>query len=218
MKKLFYLSLAVFSLFAVAGAVDPGGKVMETSTGKTVEVKNAKEIKKADMKKYEKRKADNPEIAIQTDFGIMKLELYRDVAPGHVDSMLSLIRKGFYNGLTFHRIIDGFMIQGGDPLGNGAGDAGYNLPAEFSDLKHLEGTLSMARVTDPNSASCQFFICLAPTPHLDGQYTIFGQLMEGYDVLHKIGKVKVAGQTPIDKVYIRKMEILKDLTPPKPAK
>jgi peptidyl-prolyl cis-trans isomerase B (cyclophilin B) len=173
---------------------------------------------KVEVKKYMKRVANNPEIAIDTDFGVMKLELFRDVAPGHVDSMLSLIRKGFYNGLTFHRIIDGFMIQGGDPKGNGTGDAGYNLKAEFSDVKHIEGTLSMARSQDVNSASSQFFICLAPTPHLDGKYTVFGQLMEGYDVLHKIGKTKVSGEKPAETVYIRKMRILKDIATVKPTK
>ncbi len=218
MKKLFYLSLAVFFLFTVTSAFADSGKVESTKADKAVETKKAVDIKKADMKKYEKRKADNPEIAIQTDFGVMNLELFRDVAPIHVDSMLSLIRKGFYNGLTFHRVIDGFMIQGGDPKGNGSGDAGYNLPAEFSKLNHLEGTLSMARAADPNSASCQFFICLAPAPHLNGQYTVFGHLMEGYDVLHKIGSTKVSDEKPIQDMVIRKMTILKDVAPKSPAK
>ena len=218
MKKLFYLSLAVFFLFAVTGAFAEGGKVESTKANKAVETKKADDTKKVDMKKYEKRKADNPEIAIQTDLGVMNLELFRDVAPIHVDSMLSLIRKKFYDGLTFHRVIDGFMIQGGDPKGNGSGDAGYNLPAEFSKLNHLEGTLSMARSADPNSASCQFFICLAPTPFLDGKYTIFGHLMEGYDVLHKIGSTKVAGEKPVQDMVIRKMTILKDVVPKSPAK
>ncbi|MCX6830087.1 MAG: peptidylprolyl isomerase [candidate division Zixibacteria bacterium] len=218
MKKLFHLSLAVFFLFAVTGAFAEGGKVESTKANKAVETKKADDTKKVDMKKYEKRKADNPEIAIQTDLGVMNLELFRDVAPIHVDSMLSLIRKKFYDGLTFHRVIDGFMIQGGDPKGNGSGDAGYNLPAEFSAVKHLEGTLSMARSADPNSASCQFFICLAPTPFLDGKYTIFGHLMEGYDVLHKIGSTKVAGEKPVQDMVIRKMTILKDVAPKSPAK
>lgn len=167
-------------------------------------------------KKYEKRQADNPEIAIETDFGTMKLELFRDVAPVHVDSMLARIKDSFYNGLTFHRIIDGFMIQGGDPKGNGTGNAGYYLPAEFSDVPHLEGTLSMARSQDPNSASCQFFICLAPQPYLNKQYTVFGQLMEGNDVLHKIGKVETVAMgreksKPAEDVFIRKMVVLKDV-------
>jgi cyclophilin family peptidyl-prolyl cis-trans isomerase len=170
---------------------------------------------------YVKRKADNPEIAIETDFGTMKLELFRDVAPIHVDSMLSRIREGFYDGLTFHRIIEGFVIQGGDPRGNGTGNAGYYLPAEFSDLSHVEGTLSMARSADPNSASCQFFICLGRLQHLDGQYTIFGHLMEGYDVLHKIADVKKAGprdSKPLEPVFIRRMTILTEADKEAPKK
>jgi len=199
MRQVMHLGFAL--LFLCAAVFAQG-----TESKPKVSVKT----KKVEAKKYVKRNANNPEIAIETDFGTMKLELYRDVAPTHVDSMLSLIKKGFYDGLTFHRIIDGFMIQGGDPKGDGTGDAGYNLPAEFSKLKHVEGTLSMARASDPNSASCQFFICLAPAPHLDGQYTIFGQLMDGYETLHKIGKVPVQGDRPTKTVYIRKMTILKD--------
>jgi peptidyl-prolyl cis-trans isomerase A (cyclophilin A) len=169
-------------------------------------------VKKESKKEYKKRKESNPEIAIETDLGTMKLELFRDVAPIHVDSMLSRIKEKFYDGLIFHRVIDGFMIQGGDPKGNGTGNAGYYLPAEFSKLKHVIGTLSMARSQNPNSASCQFFICLASTPHLDGQYTIFGHLMEGYDALKAIGKTKTGqADRPVKDIYIRKMYILKDV-------
>ncbi|MEW5922926.1 MAG: peptidylprolyl isomerase [Candidatus Zixiibacteriota bacterium] len=168
--------------------------------------------KKVEKSAYTKRQADNPEIAIETDYGTMKLELYRDVAPTHVDSMLARIKEGFYDGLIFHRVIDGFMIQGGDPKGNGTGGPGYTLPAEFSKVKHIEGTLSMARSQNPNSAGSQFFICLAATPHLDGQYTVFGQLMEGFDTLHKIGKVQTgAMDRPLKDVVMRKLTILKDI-------
>lgn len=168
--------------------------------------------KKVEKSEYTKRQADNPEIAIETDYGTMKLELYRDVAPIHVDSMLARVREGFYDGLIFHRVIDGFMIQGGDPKGNGTGGPGYTLPAEFSKVKHIEGTLSMARSQNPNSAGSQFFICLAPASHLDGQYTVFGQLMDGFDTLHKIGKVPTGSMDrPLKDVVIRKMTILKDM-------
>jgi peptidyl-prolyl cis-trans isomerase B (cyclophilin B) len=222
MKQLFYISLAVIFLFSIAGSTskpsDPGDSAKKVETTKKVETIKAETAKKGEMKEYQKRKADNPEIAIDTDFGTMKLEMYRDVAPVTVDSILSLARRGFYDGLTFHRIIDGFMIQGGDPQGNGSGDAGFNLKAEFSSLKHVEGTLSMARSSDPNSASCQFFICLAPAPHLDGKYTIFGQLMGGKDVLHKIGSTKVQGEKPANPVFIRKIRILKDIAAPKAGK
>jgi len=144
------------------------------------------------QKVYPIRNPKNPFVTIETDYGKMVLEMYRDVAPAHADSFISLSKKGFYNGTIFHRIINNFMIQGGDPKGNGTGNAGYYLKAEFSELPHQEGTLSMARAADPNSASCQFFICLARngmTANLDRQYTIFGQLIRGFDALHKIGDV-----------------------------
>ena len=125
------------------------------------------------------------------------------MAPNHADSFLARVEEGFYDSLIFHRVIKGFMIQGGDPTGTGTGDAGYNLDAEFSDLQHKEGTLSMARSSNPNSASCQFFVCLGRTAQLDGQYTIFGQLLKGYDVLHSIGSTKTAAQNrPVDEVKI----------------
>jgi len=180
--------------------------------------------KKADknekMKKYVKRNVDNPEIAIETDFGTMKLELFHDLAPGHADSMIARAKDGFYDGLIFHRIIDGFMIQGGDPDGTGMGGAPYNINAEFSDVPHLDGTLSMARAQDPNSASSQFFICLGNQAFLDGKYTVFGQVMEGMETLHKLGKVPCGGpqkSKPNKDVFIRKMTVIKDL-PAKNAK
>jgi cyclophilin family peptidyl-prolyl cis-trans isomerase len=167
-------------------------------------------------KHYPIRNPKDPFVTMVTDFGNMTFELYRDGAPTHVDSFLARTRDGFYNGTIFHRIIDNFMIQGGDPKGNGMGGAGYNLKAEFSNLPHQEGTLSMARASDPNSASSQFFIVLARnrgTASLDGKYTIFGQLLEGFDTLHKMGSVPV-GPNPMNPneiskpkqdVYLRKV-------------
>jgi len=143
---------------------------------------------------YPIRKDTNKFVTLETNFGKMTLELYRDVAPAHADSFAARTSDGFYNNTTFFRILDGFMIQGGDPKGDGSGDAGYNLKAEFSQLPHQDGTLSMARASDPNSASSQFFICLgrnSKTAYLDGQYTVFGQLVNGFSVLHQIGKVPV---------------------------
>lgn len=138
------------------------------------------------------RNVNNPFVTISTDYGDMTLELYHDVAPIHVDSFLARTNDGFYNGLIFHRVWTNFMIQGGDPEGTGHGKPKYYLKAEFSDLPHIEGTLSMARSRDPNSASTQFFICLArtgATEGLDGKYTVFGHLLKGYEALHAIGKV-----------------------------
>jgi cyclophilin family peptidyl-prolyl cis-trans isomerase len=115
------------------------------------------------------------------------------VAPAHADSFVARAKEGFYDSTIFHRVVEGFMIQAGDPTGTGRGDAGYNLNAEFSALPHIEGTLSMARAMDTNSASCQFFICLdsnRTTAYLDGKYTVFGHLIKGYDVLHKIGSAE----------------------------
>jgi cyclophilin family peptidyl-prolyl cis-trans isomerase len=136
------------------------------------------------------RNPENNFVTLKTDYGNLVLELYRDVAPAHADSFLARTNDGFYDSTKFHRIIDGFMIQGGDPEGTGMGGAGYHLNAEFSDLPHVEGTLSMARARDPNSASSQFFIVLAPAPHLNNQYTVFGHLVNGYDTLRKIAKVE----------------------------
>jgi len=131
-------------------------------------------------------KATNPVIKISTEKGDMLLELFPDVAPKHVEGMLTLTRKGFYNNLTFHRVVPGFVIQGGCPEGTGTGGPGYNLPAEFNSRKHLKGTLAMARAQDPNSAGSQFYICLDVIPHLDNQYTVFGQVVHGHDVPEKI--------------------------------
>lgn len=164
------------------------------------------------------RDENNKIVTLETDFGPdggtgkMVLELWRDVAPAHADSFLARVQDGFYDGLIFHRVIDNFMIQGGDPKGNGTGGAGYNLPAEFSELPHEDGTLSMARSRSPNSASSQFFIMLARRPGLDNQYTVFGQLLKGYDVLHRIGRVECVANPmnprevskPKEDVYLRK--------------
>lgn len=127
--------------------------------------------------------------------GVMKLELYPEIAPITVANFEKLVKEGFYNGLIFHRVIAGFMIQGGCPKGNGIGGPGYSIKGEFSsngfknDLKHTRGVISMARAHDPNSAGSQFFIMHADAPHLDGQYAAFGKLVEGFDVLDEIANI-----------------------------
>jgi peptidyl-prolyl cis-trans isomerase B (cyclophilin B) len=127
--------------------------------------------------------------------GVMTGELYEDIAPITVENFEKLAKSGFYDGLTFHRVIPGFMIQGGDPDGTGAGGPGYSIKGEFSangvknDLKHTTGVLSMARTMDPNSAGSQFFIMVADAPHLDGQYAAFGKITEGMDVAQEIANV-----------------------------
>jgi cyclophilin family peptidyl-prolyl cis-trans isomerase len=120
--------------------------------------------------------------------GEIELELYPEDAPKTVESFVALSKKGFYDGLTFHRVEPGFVAQGGDPKGDGTGGPGYTLKAEFSKRKHVRGTLAMARSQSPDSAGSQFYICFAPAPHLDGQYTIFGQAVKGLDVVDKLQK------------------------------
>jgi len=118
--------------------------------------------------------------------GRVVIELKPDVAPKHVARIKELARSGFYDGLAFHRVIEGFMAQGGDPLGDGTGGSGQKIPAEFSALPHQRGTVSMARSRDPNSGDSQFFICFQPAPFLDGQYTVWGQVVEGMDFVDQI--------------------------------
>ena len=120
--------------------------------------------------------------------GRVVIELKPDLAPKHVARIKELAREKFYDGLTFHRVIDGFMAQGGDPKGDGTGGSGKNLPAEFSDAPHVRGTLSMARGRNPNSADSQFFIVLADAPHLNGQYTVWGQVTKGMEFVDMIKK------------------------------
>ena len=140
----------------------------------------------------------NPIVTITMEDGrVMKGELYPDKAPNTVNNFISLANKGFYDGLTFHRVIPGFMIQGGCPQGTGMGGPGYEINGEFSangfrqnDLKHTLGVLSLARTMAPNSAGSQFFVMVAPAPHLDGQYAAFGQITEGTDVAVDISRVQ----------------------------
>ena len=139
----------------------------------------------------------NPVITITMENGdVMKAELYPEVAPNTVNNFLSLVGKGFYDGLIFHRVIKGFMIQGGCPDGTGMGGPGYTIKGEFSqngfqnDLRHTPGVLSMARAMHPDSAGSQFFIMHETSPHLDGAYAAFGQIIEGMDVVNKIAEVR----------------------------
>ena len=140
--------------------------------------------------------AQNPIVTITMANGdVMKAELYPEIAPNTVNNFISLVNKGYYNGLTFHRVIAGFMIQGGCPDGTGMGGPGYSIKGEFSrnghvnQLKHTEGVLSMARAMNPNTAGSQFFIMHQDSPHLDGQYAAFGKVVEGLDVVDKIAQV-----------------------------
>ena len=146
---------------------------------------------------------------LTTSKGPIRLQFFPDVAPGHVKNFLALAKIGFYNGVTFHRVIKGFMIQGGCPLGTGTGDAGYKIPAEFNSTPHEAGVLSMARAQDPNSAGSQFFICLDRHPHLDRNYTAFGKVAdsESMATVRAIGGVATRQDKPVEQVVIQSIEV-----------
>jgi len=154
-----------------------------------------------------------PRAIIETKFGEIELELLPDKAPGHVKNFVDLAKKGFYDGTTFHRVIPGFMIQGGDPNTkdlkaprerHGTGGPGYTIKAEFNDTLHKRGVLSMARANDPNSAGCQFFICVADSAFLDRQYSAFGRVVRGIEVADQIVSAPRDGRdNPKDRIDIK---------------
>ena len=127
-------------------------------------------------------------LVIETNKGTVTVELKPDLAPAHVSRIKELAREGFYDGIVFHRVIDGFMAQTGDPTGTGMGGSGQNLDAEFNDAPHVRGTCSMARAQNPNSADSQFFICFDDASFLNGQYTVWGQVIDGMDAVDQINK------------------------------
>lgn len=157
----------------------------------------------------------NPIVTITMENGdVMKAELYPEVAPISVNNFISLIKKGFYDGLIFHRVIKGFMIQGGCPDGIGTGGPGYSIKGEFAmngvknDLKHTEGVLSMARAMHPDSAGSQFFIMHKAAPHLDGSYAAFGKITEGMDVVNKIAETKTDySDRPVEEQKIKSITV-----------
>ena len=159
--------------------------------------------------------AQNPIITFEMENGdIMKAELYPQVAPNTVNNFISLVNKGFYDGLIFHRVINGFMIQGGDPEGTGMGGPGYSIKGEFAqngvknDLRHSAGVLSMARAMHPDSAGSQFFIMHKNAPHLDGEYAAFGKITEGMDVVNRIAEEDTDyNDRPLDEQKIKSMTV-----------
>ncbi|WP_314621104.1 peptidylprolyl isomerase [uncultured Selenomonas sp.] len=189
MKKALVFLLAAFVLFTTGC----------TAAGMNDKDKGAK-------------KMANPIAVFETNQGTFEVELFEDKAPITVKNFTDLAEKGFYDGLIFHRVIDGFMIQGGDPNGTGTGGPGYTIPDEFGEgLKHdSEGVLSMANA-GPNTGGSQFFITLAPTPWLDGHHAIFGKVVKGMDVVRAIGKVDTDFQDkPLSKVVMEKVTIRRE--------
>ena len=159
--------------------------------------------------------AQNPVVTIEMENGsVIKAELYPQVAPNTVNNFISLVKKGFYDGVIFHRVISGFMLQGGDPDGTGMGGPGYSIKGEFTqngfqnDLKHEPGVLSMARTMMPNSAGSQFFIMHEAAPHLDGAYAAFGKVTEGMDVVNDIARIPTDfSDRPIMDVVIKSVTV-----------
>ena len=189
MKKALIFLLAMFVLFTTGC----------TAAGMNDKDKGAK-------------KMANPIAVFETNHGTFEIELFEDKAPITVKNFIDLAEKGFYDGLIFHRVIDGFMIQGGDPNGMGTGGPGYTIPDEFhKDLKHdSEGVLSMANA-GPNTGGSQFFITLAATPWLDGHHSVFGKVVKGMDVVREIGKVDTDFQDkPLAKVVMEKVTIRRE--------
>lgn len=190
------LVFTVSLMFAACGESDKPKTDSEKNQTQTTETKTevktdsvTAETKDSLTTKKDEKKLDI--VKFETSLGTFKVKLYSDKAPITTDNFRSLVEKGFYNGIIFHRVIDGFMIQGGDPTGTGRGGSGKTIPDEFGPgLKHSKkGILSMANA-GPNTGTSQFFITLAPQPHLDGKHAVFGEVVEGMSVVEKIGKVK----------------------------
>lgn len=151
---------------------------------------------------------------LDVSFGRIVIAMRPDLAPNHVKRIKELVRQGFYNDVVFHRVIERFMAQTGDPTGMGTGGSGQNLKAEFSKEHHLRGTVSMARANDPNSADSQFFICLADVPHLDGQYTVWGQVVSGMEAVDMIKKGETFNNGTVnDPTKILRMQVAADVKP-----
>jgi len=198
------------------------GLAMGLATAPAQDSKDAKkEQSKKDEQKPETKSEPKPaekEVAvIKTSEGEIVLEFWPEVAPGHVENFKKLAKKGFYDGTCFHRVIKGFMIQGGDPNTKdeskkptwGQGGPGYTIKAEFNDKPHVRGVLSMARTSDPNSAGSQFFICHGDPRQLDHQYTVFGKLIKGDDVLEKIATTPTEGpDRPVKRMNIESIKIV----------
>jgi peptidyl-prolyl cis-trans isomerase B (cyclophilin B) len=147
-------------------------------------------------------------VTFETELGDVEISFFPDKAPTHVRSFVALAKAGYYDGLKFHRCIEGFMIQGGCPAGNGAGGPGYALKAEFNRIEHERGILSMARTKNPNSGGSQFFLCVDRAPHLDNKYSVFGKVTKGMDVVDKIVTApKIDDQTPANPVKIKKAKV-----------
>ena len=230
-KKRISVILAVCLLFslvcAFSGCVKkaeqsdakttaPAGQAGTKAGTKTGNNENLENDAKTSKDNSEFHAESNPVVTItMNDGGVITVELFPAQAPNTVNNFISLANKGFYDGVTFHRIISGFMIQGGDPKGNGTGGPGYSIAGEFNingfdnPISHLRGTISMGRTSASyDSAGSQFFICHQDSPHLDGQYAAFGQVLDGQDVVDRIAETRTdAGDKPIKPVVIKSVTV-----------
>jgi len=206
--KLILVTLIMTSLVLV------GCGTSKSNTNKTTENDTKSSSESSETNSSEANKS-LPLATISVEgYGVIEAELYPEIAPNTVNNFIDLSNKGFYNNLTFHRIIKDFMIQGGDPKGDGTGGPGYSIEGEFTSngfansLKHTKGVLSMARSQDPNSAGSQFFIMTKESSHLDGEYAAFGKVISGLDVLEKIENVKTASNDkPKEDVVIKSITV-----------
>jgi len=209
-KNSFYYLIVFFFAFAVIAGCGKEAPKQKTEEKKTDTVKQQTTQTKQDTTKEIKKeeKSDGNIMVIESTLGVIKLKLFPDKAPKTVEHIKGLVNKKFYDGIIFHRVIDGFMIQGGDPTGTGSSGSGSPIPDEFNNgLKHSKkGVLAMANTGRPNSQDSQFYITLAPQPSLDGKYTIFGEVISGMDVVEKIGKTKTGqGDRPVTEVKMKKV-------------
>lgn len=214
MKKLYVLSLCLTLAFILAAC----GENTKTTNNSTASKQPTATEQPAAAPAKTLELLDSSEHPVVTmemsNEGVVKVELYPEVAPQTVANFVSLAESGFYDGLIFHRVIPGFMIQGGDPQGTGAGGPGYSISGEFTSndfdnlLTHKRGVISMARTQDPNSAGSQFFIMHKDSSHLDGDYAAFGEVIEGMETVDAIANQKVgANNKPIDPIYMVKVTV-----------
>lgn len=179
-------------------------KDLAVPANRRAEVDKALEELKLDFDKHKYQ------IEFDTTMGPIRIDLYPDLAPGHVKNIIGLTKIGYYDGIIFHRVIDGFVIQAGCPYGNGTGGPGFTIPAEFNATKHVPGILSMARTNDPNSAGSQFFLCVGDASFLDNKYTVFGKTADDESLQNvlKIGKVPVSNERPKTDVKIKQGHVV----------
>ncbi len=207
MKKVVYLLMIALLVFSFAGCKkEMKAENQGSESGKAEALADTVKSKvPADTTEVIVRDK-NPIVVLETNLGNIELELFWKETPKTALNFLRLVHQGYYDGLTFHRVIPNFVVQGGDPKGDGTGGPGYSIPFEQAKTKHLRGSLGMARAQDLNSGGSQFYICLKDLPMLDGKYVVFGKVIKGMDVVDKIAQVKTdQNDRPLEKVVMKKV-------------